>query len=523
MDYQPDPRLGFHPGYGSVPGSRLGSGSLPGSVRDVVGELDLLSSGLGGMLAADTNRDGAQAVEALVTLNVVARRVDAAQLALLDIVERSGIWRAAGALSAAAWLRLTLGLDPGVARADLKLAGALVELPALAEAYADGKVSRQHVEVIIRHGRANQTRRDALPEFEAIFTELATQQPPAVVGDVVRAWAQQIDPITINNEDTQAYERRYLHLSQLGDGWKLDGFFDQVQGSKLAAVLNAAVTRARRKANGQTRDADAATPVSALSDSAIADGALDDLLPGWLATSAARADALIDIAELAAKCGEMPESGGVRPSVSVIVPLSRLEQPCPNPSTAAANPCPSNGPASPGPAAASPGAASGFDGSAFDGSTFDGSAFDGSAFDGLAFTGGVGGVRVSNGPGEALISQQSVERITCDCEIHRIVLSPKGEPLDVGRATRTISLPMRRALVIRDGGCRVEGCDRPPPWCEGHHIITWAQGGKTELRNLVLLCSRHHHGVHQYEYTIDYAPSGKPTIRLKANKHTPVA
>ncbi len=435
-------------------------------------------------------------------LKVVARRVDAAQLALLDIVERSGIWRAAGALSAAGWLRLTLGLDPGVARADLKLAGALVELPALAEAYADGKVSRQHVEVIIRHGRANQTRRDALPEFEAIFTELATEQPPAVVGDVVRAWAQQIDPITINNEDTQAYERRYLHLSQLGDGWKLDGFFDQVQGSKLAAVLNAAVTRARRKANGQTLDADAATPLSALSDSAIADGALDDLLPGWLATSAARADALIDIAELAAKCGEMPESGGVRPSVSVIVPLSRLEQPCPNPSTA--NPSP----ADPGPAAAS---------------GFDGSAFTGSAFDGLAFTGGVATVRVSNGPGEALISQQSVERITCDCEIHRIVLSPKGEPLDVGRATRSISLPMRRALVIRDGGCRVEGCDRPPPWCEGHHIVTWAQGGKTELRNLVLLCSRHHHGVHQYEYTIDYAPSGKPTIRIKANKHTPVA
>ncbi len=508
MEYQPDPRLGlgFQPGSGS----RSGSGSLPGSARDVEQALADMSSELNVIFDGIRSVDGALAVEALVTLNVVARRVDAAQLALLDIVERSGIWRAAGALSAAGWLRLTLGLDPDVARTDLKLAGALVELPALAEAYADGKVSRQHVEVIIRHGRANQTRRAALPEFEAIFTELATQEPPAVVGDVVRAWAQQIDPITINNEDNQAYERRYLHLSQLGDGWKLDGFFDHEQGSKLAAVLNAAVTRARRKANGQTLDPGAATPVSALSDSAIADGALSDLLPGWLATSAARADALIDIAELAAKCGEMPESGGVRPSVSVIVPLSRLEQPCPNPAgPSTANPSP----AGPGPAAASPGAASGFDGSAF----------TGSAFDGSAFTGGVATVRVSNGPGEALISQQSVERITCDCEIHRIVLSPKGEPLDVGRATRTISLPMRRALVIRDGGCRVEGCDRPPPWCEGHHVITWANGGKTELRNLVLLCSRHHHGVHQYEYTIDYAPSGKPTIRLKANKHTPVA
>ncbi len=498
MDYQPDPRLGFQLGSGSVPGARSGSGSLPGSVGDVVGELDLLSAGLGRMLAANTNRDGESAVEALITLNVVARRVDAAQLALLDIVERSGIWRAAGALSAAGWLRLTLGLDPDVARADLKLAGALVELPVLAEAYAEGKVSRQHVEVIIRHGRANQTRRDALPEFEAIFTELATQEPPAVVGNVVRAWAGQIDPITINNEDNQAYERRYLHLSQLGDGWKLDGFFDHEQGSKLAAVLNAAITRARRKANLDTD--------SAVADGAIADGALDDLLPGWLATSAARADALIDIAELAAKCGDMPESGGVRPSVSVIVPLSRLEQPCPNPS-------PSNGPAAANPANPDPAAASGFDGSAF----------TGSAFDGSAFTGGVATVRVSNGPGEALLSQQSVERITCDCEIHRIVLSPKGEPLDVGRTTRSISLPMRRALVIRDGGCRVQGCDRPPPWCEGHHVITWANGGKTELSNLVLLCSRHHHGVHQYEYTIDYAPSGKPTIRLKPNKHTPVA
>jgi 5-methylcytosine-specific restriction endonuclease McrA len=51
-------------------------------------------------------------------------------------------------------------------------------------------------------------------------------------------------------------------------------------------------------------------------------------------------------------------------------------------------------------------------------------------------------------------------------------------------------------LVVRDRRCRWPGCDRPPAWCEGHHVEHWEHGGRTNLANLVLLCSRHHHRAH---------------------------
>ncbi len=75
-------------------------------------------------------------------------------------------------------------------------------------------------------------------------------------------------------------------------------------------------------------------------------------------------------------------------------------------------------------------------------------------------------------------------------------------PLSVGRATRTIPSSIRTALVLRDEGCRFPGCDRPPAWTDGHHIIHWADGGPTELENLVSLCRSHHRRVHEEGWRI---------------------
>jgi hypothetical protein len=69
--------------------------------------------------------------------------------------------------------------------------------------------------------------------------------------------------------------------------------------------------------------------------------------------------------------------------------------------------------------------------------------------------------------------------------------------LDYGTATRTIPAPLYNTLIIRDRHCRFPGCDRPAAWCEGHHIHPWRTGGPTQLANLVLLCSRHHHLLHR--------------------------
>ena len=78
-----------------------------------------------------------------------------------------------------------------------------------------------------------------------------------------------------------------------------------------------------------------------------------------------------------------------------------------------------------------------------------------------------------------------------------------GEPLSVGRKTRTIPPALRRALLARDHGCRFPGCDNHV-YVDAHHIHHWALGGETALDNLLLLCRRHHRLVHEGGYTVDH-------------------
>jgi hypothetical protein len=95
------------------------------------------------------------------------------------------------------------------------------------------------------------------------------------------------------------------------------------------------------------------------------------------------------------------------------------------------------------------------------------------------------------------ISYRTVERLACDATISRVLINARSMVTDVGRATRVITGPTRRALETRDGGCRWPGCDRPASHSAGHHLQHWASGGATRLENLMLLCHRHHWMVHE--------------------------
>ncbi len=95
-----------------------------------------------------------------------------------------------------------------------------------------------------------------------------------------------------------------------------------------------------------------------------------------------------------------------------------------------------------------------------------------------------------------VMTSRDALRIVCDSSISRIVTSGPSEVLDVGRRTRTVSPALRRALVIRDEGCTWDGCGMPARFCDAHHIIHWARGGDTNLKNLCLLCRRHHRIAH---------------------------
>ncbi|WP_206784876.1 HNH endonuclease signature motif containing protein [Amycolatopsis sp. MtRt-6] len=98
----------------------------------------------------------------------------------------------------------------------------------------------------------------------------------------------------------------------------------------------------------------------------------------------------------------------------------------------------------------------------------------------------------------------------CDAMIIPAVLGDKSEPLNLGRLRRLISAGLRRALFLRDRGCAFPGCHRPPRHCQGHHIRHWADGGPTDLTNLVLMCAHHHRLLHRSGWEVRIAPDGLP-------------
>ena len=158
------------------------------------------------------------------------------------------------------------------------------------------------------------------------------------------------------------------------------------------------------------------------------------------------ADALVELARRRLDCGTLPRRGGQKPHVLVTVPAATLQL-------------------QPG----SPGAE-------------------------LAWAG--------------YLPAEAARRIACDAALTVVAVDGTGQPLSVGRTTRTIPPAIRRALVIRDHGCRAEGCDRPAAWTDGHHWEHWVQGGATALANLMLLCRPHHRMAHERPAALRLRPVG---------------
>ena len=100
------------------------------------------------------------------------------------------------------------------------------------------------------------------------------------------------------------------------------------------------------------------------------------------------------------------------------------------------------------------------------------------------------------------INPETARRLACDASVARIITGPDGLPLDVGRAQRTASAAIRRAVEIRDGHWVFAGCDAPPEWCDVHHVVHWSHGGPTSCDNGALLCERHHTCCHEGGFTI---------------------
>ena len=159
-----------------------------------------------------------------------------------------------------------------------------------------------------------------------------------------------------------------------------------------------------------------------------------------------RADALVEICRLALRTTELPDNGGEPPQVAVTVPYEVL-------------------------------------------------------------TGQLGGAHTDTGE---RLTAETARRFACDARILPLVMGGHSQVLDAGRNRRLATGPQRRALAVRDGGCAFPTCDRPPRWCDAHHIIHWARGGATDLDNLVLLCGHHHRLIHEGHWTVRLGTDRRP-------------
>ena len=106
-------------------------------------------------------------------------------------------------------------------------------------------------------------------------------------------------------------------------------------------------------------------------------------------------------------------------------------------------------------------------------------------------------VRTSDLPSPA------VRRLLCDGAVVGIVDDAGGTPLSIGRRTRTVPVGMRRALEARETApVGLSGVPATNSWLDAHHVVHWADGGETNLENLILLCTHHHKLLHEGEFQI---------------------
>ncbi|NPC96852.1 HNH endonuclease signature motif containing protein [Nocardioides sp. zg-DK7169] len=120
-------------------------------------------------------------------------------------------------------------------------------------------------------------------------------------------------------------------------------------------------------------------------------------------------------------------------------------------------------------------------------------------------TRGLGTATLADG---SRITAGEARRLACTAGLVPAVLGTRSVPLDLGHATRLFSPGQRKALAIRDRECHAAGCSIPSRWCEAHHLKPWSAGGRTDLANALLLCSHHHHLIHDDRYLHQRMPNG---------------
>ena len=395
-------------------------------------------------------------------------------LALLAEFDRREGWAQHGVASCAHWLNWQCGISAGAAREKVRVARALTSLPKIAQAFGEGRLSYSKVRAVTRV---------ATVETEDSLLNIALHGTAAHVERTVKGF-RRVLRVLERDEAEAIHERRYLDCRREADGSvRIEARLAPEVGELLLKALDVAQAELDERAGEAERagadaadvDAPAANVPAGTSGSNAAQqgGAEPTGVPAGTSrrsVSQERADALGHILErFVAGKG----SGSANGAHQVMVHIAH-DALCDVPESSSAE--------------------------LEDGHT---------------------------------VAVETARRLGCDGALIGVVEGKKGEPLAVGRRTRAVPPAIRRALRVRDGGCRFPGCDRSR-FVHAHHIQHWADGGETKLDNLVTLCSQHHRLVHEGGYGVrmnngeiefmrpngrGMPPAGKPLGAFPRERH----
>jgi hypothetical protein len=432
--------------------------------------LAALAAAVDGLAAQDLDGlgDAARAERVLVLRRLLDRQEGhwLKELAAVDARGAAGADQGQPAPSTASWLRARLRMGAGAASGWVRTARALFRGPLTetARALCAGELSAPHATVLASgtHDLPDHLTVEAEPVLLAAARRLDPPRLRRVLGHLQLV----ADPEGAEGRAERRHQRRGVWLAPTWDGMvAVEGVLEPEAGQTLLAALEplAGPHSAADRRSGDQR----------------------------------RADALAELARRALEGGRLPQTGGVRPQLTVTVDLDSL----------------------------------------------------------LGRHPGLGGAVGGAGP----LDPETCCRLACDSALTRVVVTrhpsghpghhdpddPGGEaglaerlqtamallpptlggaptqPLEVGRTSRVVQPAQRVALAVRDNGCVFPGCQRPQAWCEAHHLRHWLHGGPTDLANLALLCRTHHRAVHEGGWRLARAPDGRLTAHPPHRTHPP--
>ena len=390
----------------------------------------------------------------------LSAHMDAAAHRLLDCIRRFDEacgWQEQGAVSCAHWLAWRLGWDTATAREKVRVARALGMLPAMNESLRTARLSYAKVRALTRV---------ATPENEAKLLDMALLATGAQLERLCRGYRRVLDGERMPEPEERSVRQRLLP----GGMVKLELVLEPDEADLILHAIERAREIHARQA--ELLETEAPCAPAAPADLALASepaAAPEPALP----VAPGEAEAAEATGVSAETCWPSRADGAVKLAESFL----------------AGNPMTGTG----------------------------GERFQVMVHLDQEVLGSDGALAGTLEDGTR-VSAETLRRIACDCGL--VATGRDGEALNIGRRARSIPPAIRRALMLRDRGCAFPGCTHTA-FLHGHHVEHWLHGGETSLDNLVMLCTFHHHLVHEGGWTVTSGADGAFAFHSPAG--TPLA